>query len=42
MLRCSSGGDNTLLCQPALQPGDPFQAQTADDGCWLLLHAKVE
>jgi hypothetical protein len=42
MLRCSSGGDNTLLYQPALGVGDPFQAQTADDGCWLLLQAKVK
>jgi hypothetical protein len=42
MLRCSSGGPNTLLYQPALQPGNPFQAQTADDGCWLLLQAKVK
>lgn len=42
MLRCSSGGDNTLLYQPGLQPGNPFQAQTADDGCWLLLQAKVK
>jgi len=42
MLRCSSGGDNTLLYQPALDVGDPFAPQTADDGCWMLLQAKVK
>jgi hypothetical protein len=41
MLRCSSGGDNTLLYQPALQVG-AFAPQTADDGCWLLLQAKIK
>ena len=42
MLRCSSGGDNVLLYQPALDVGDPFVPQTADDGCWLLLQAKIK
>ena len=42
MLRCSSGGDNILLYQPALDVGNPFAPQTADDGCWLLLQAKVK
>lgn len=42
MLRCSSGGPNTLLYQPALDPGNPLQAQTNDDGCWLLLEAKIK
>jgi hypothetical protein len=42
MLRCSSGGDNVLLYQPALSPGDAFAPQTADDGCWLLLQAKIK
>jgi hypothetical protein len=42
MLRCSSGGDNVLLYQPPLQVGNPFVAPTADDGCWLLLQAKIK
>lgn len=42
MLRCSSGGDNILLYQPALDVGDPFAPQTQDDGCWLLLQAKIK
>jgi hypothetical protein len=42
MLRCSSGGDNVLLYQPPLEVGNPFAPPTADDGCWLLLQAKVK
>jgi hypothetical protein len=41
-LRCSSGGPNQLLFQPALLLGDPFQTADGDDGCWLLLEAVYE
>lgn len=37
LVRCSSGGDNSLLYQPPLAPGAGFRATDADDGCWLLL-----
>lgn len=40
-LRCSSGGDNTLLFDPPLTLGDPFAAPTNSDGCWLLIEGKV-
>lgn len=40
-LRCSSGGDNTLLYDPPLSLGDPFAASSSDDGCWLLLEGNV-
>jgi hypothetical protein len=36
-LRCSSGGDNTLLFDPPLAPGNSQQAATEDDGCWMLV-----
>jgi hypothetical protein len=38
-LRCSSGGDNTLLYRPPLVKGKPFRKNTDDDGCWLLIEA---
>jgi hypothetical protein len=38
-VRCSSGGDNSLLWQPPLTPGGVFTAPDADDGCWMLLEA---
>jgi hypothetical protein len=37
LVRCSSGGDNSLLWTPPLAPGAGFRATDADDGCWLLL-----
>ena len=40
-LRCSSGGDNTLLFDPPLSLGDPFAAPSNDDGCWLLIEGNV-
>lgn len=40
-LRCSSGGDNTLLFDPPLALGDPFEAASSDDGCWLLIEGNV-
>ncbi len=39
LLRCSSGGDNTLLYKPPLIKGKAFRKNTNDDGCWLLLEA---
>lgn len=41
MIRCSSGGDNTLIFSPALRPGSPFQAKSSDDGCWILMEAVI-
>jgi hypothetical protein len=39
LVRCSSGGPNSLLWQPPLVPGALFSTPDADDGCWLLLEA---
>jgi hypothetical protein len=41
MLRCSSGGPNQLLFQPALPLSRPFETATGTDGCWLLLEATI-
>jgi hypothetical protein len=41
MVRCSSGGDNTLIYQPFLRPRNPFQPTTDTDGCWLLMEAVI-
>ncbi len=41
MVRCSSGGDNTLIYQPFLHPGNPFQPTTDTDGCWILMEAVI-
>ena len=41
-LRCSSGGDNTLLHQPPLQAGAGFVNPDSDDGCWMLLEGQVK
>jgi hypothetical protein len=38
-LRCSSGGDNTLLYKPPLVLGGAFRRNTNDEGCWLLIEA---
>jgi hypothetical protein len=42
MLRCSSGGPNQLLFQPALSLNAPFETATSTDGCWLLLEATIK
>lgn len=42
MLRCSSGGPNQLLFQPALGVNGPFETATDTDGCWLLLEAVIK
>ena len=39
MIRCSSGGDNTLLYTPPLLTGNPFKPASSTDGCWILMEA---
>jgi hypothetical protein len=41
MVRCSSGGPNTLIYQPPLAPRGPFAPATDTDGCWLLMEAVI-
>lgn len=41
MIRCSSGGQNTLIFSPALRKSAPFQGATDADGCWILMEAVV-
>ena len=41
-LRCSSGGDNTLLYNPALKVANALQSLGSDDGCWLLIEGKIK
>jgi hypothetical protein len=41
MIRCSSGGDNTLIYTPPLISGGSFRPATADDGCWILMEAVI-
>lgn len=39
MVRCSSGGDNTLIYSPPL--GSSFRPATSTDGCWILMEAVI-
>jgi hypothetical protein len=39
MVRCSSGGDNTLVYTPTL--GSSFRPATSTDGCWILMEAVI-
>lgn len=39
MIRCSSGGDNTLVYTPTL--GSSFRPATSTDGCWILMEAVI-
>lgn len=41
MIRCSSGGHNTLIFSPALRTGAPSQAATNASGCWILMEAVI-
>ncbi len=41
MVRCSSGGDNTLIYQPPLFKRGPFTQTSDTDGCWMLLEAVI-
>ncbi|HEV7770198.1 MAG TPA: hypothetical protein VGO66_06005 [Solirubrobacterales bacterium] len=42
MIRCSSGGDNTLIYTPPLLSGGSFRPATGDDGCWILMEAVIK
>lgn len=41
MIRCSSGGHNTLTFAPALLPGGPPKGATDANGCWILMEAVI-
>jgi hypothetical protein len=41
MIRCSSGGDNTLIYTPPLFLGGYFTPASNTDGCWLLMEAVI-
>lgn len=41
MVRCSSGGSNTLIFSPALRKRSPFQTVSETDGCWILMEAVI-
>jgi hypothetical protein len=41
MVRCSSGGDNTLIYTPPLLAGGSFRPATSTDGCWILIEAAI-
>lgn len=41
MIRCSSGGHNTLIFSPALRSGGPAQGATDANGCWILMEAVI-
>jgi len=41
MIRCSSGGDNTLIYPLTYYPKHPYNAATRTDGCWLLVEATI-
>jgi hypothetical protein len=42
MVRCSSGGDNTLLYTPPLLTGGSFTSASNTDGCWILMEAVIK
>ena len=41
-IRCSSGGDNTLIHTPPLVRRAPFASATGDDGCWMLIEGVIK
>jgi hypothetical protein len=41
MVRCSSGGHNTLIFTPALNKGGAFKGATDANGCWILMEAVI-
>lgn len=41
MIRCSSGGPNTLIYTPPLFLGGRFTPASNTDGCWLLMEAVI-
>jgi hypothetical protein len=40
-IRCSSGGDNTLIYHGGLNLNAPFTPATSTDGCWILIEAVI-
>jgi hypothetical protein len=42
MVRCSSGGDNTLIYQAPLLAGGGFTPAKSTDGCWTLMEAVIK
>jgi hypothetical protein len=42
MIRCSSGGRNTLIYTPPLFSGGPFTPASDTDGCWILMEAVIK
>ena len=40
-IRCSSGGDNTLIYEGGLKLRHPFAPATETDGCWILMEAVI-
>jgi hypothetical protein len=41
MVRCSSGGDNTLIYLNGKYSQQPFSPATDTDGCWILMEAVI-
>jgi hypothetical protein len=41
MIRCSSGGPNTLIYNPPLYLGGFFTPASNTDGCWILMEAVI-
>lgn len=41
-IRCSSGGDNTLIFMPPLIAGGGFKQAKSDDGCWPLIEGVIK
>lgn len=41
MVRCSSGGDNTLIYLNGKYAQQPFSPATDTDGCWVLMEAVI-
>ncbi len=42
MIRCSSGGPNTLIYTPPLFLGGRFTPASRTDGCWMLMEALIK
>lgn len=42
MIRCSSGGPNTLIYTPPLFLGGYFKPASRTDGCWMLMEAVIK
>jgi hypothetical protein len=42
MLRCSSGGANTLQYSPPLKRKQGYRAYDNGEGCWMLIEGKVK